>query len=167
MTRKQLQYYRDYYAKNREKISKQRKCWRQRHPAVASAKDRRSYVNNREKKCAYSAWYRAMHAEKAKQCNRNARLKRLYGIDVGHYNSLFVLQHQRCAICSAPRPTINDYTFKLDHCHKTGAIRGILCNKCNLLLGLAKDSPSVLSRAAKYLTLPYHSVITRKGKKQQ
>jgi len=51
-----------------------------------------------------------------------------------------------CMICS-------DHESKLviDHCHKTGNIRGRLCNNCNSALGLLKDDPFFLKKAAAYL----------------
>ena len=39
----------------------------------------------------------------------------------------------------------------VDHCHRTGVVRGFLCNKCNTILGLAGDSPNMLLKLANYL----------------
>jgi len=50
-----------------------------------------------------------------------------------------------CALCSSRD------TLRIDHDHSTGAIRGVLCNKCNLGLGMFKDDPEVLEAAAHYV----------------
>jgi hypothetical protein len=39
----------------------------------------------------------------------------------------------------------------VDHCHQTDRVRGLLCSKCNLLIGLAKEDPTILKTAASYL----------------
>lgn len=54
-------------------------------------------------------------------------------------------QHHRCAICDAPGPT------DLDHCHKTGRVRFLLCRHCNRGLGAFFDSPNLMRRAARVL----------------
>lgn len=80
--------------------------------------------------------------------SRNLELK--YGIDDAEYNRLFKLQEGKCAICN--RHQI-EFTRSLcvDHDHKTGEIRGLLCTNCNLLLGYSKDNKSTLSSAIEYL----------------
>ncbi|MEV7073553.1 endonuclease VII domain-containing protein [Streptomyces sp. NPDC093990] len=50
-----------------------------------------------------------------------------------------------CAICSTV-PAVH-----VDHCHKTGRVRGVLCFNCNSGLGLLGDDPEALNRAADYL----------------
>lgn len=57
-------------------------------------------------------------------------------------------QRCRCAICGR---LLTQGEAKVDHCHTTGRIRGVLCNACNVALGLLKDSPALLRRAAQYL----------------
>jgi recombination endonuclease VII len=63
---------------------------------------------------------------------------------------LFGLQGGRCAICATDLATGR---MAIDHCHRTGYIRGLLCRDCNLGLGLFKDNVGHLKRAAKYLDL--------------
>lgn len=59
---------------------------------------------------------------------------------------MMVAQAGRCAVCEKvmKHPQI-------DHCHTTKVVRGLLCGKCNRMLGMAKDRPSTLESAAAYL----------------
>jgi len=56
-------------------------------------------------------------------------------------------QNGRCASCKI-RPA---ETLCVDHCHRTGMVRGLLCRKCNTGLGCFNDSPALLHAAAAYL----------------
>ncbi|MFF9481410.1 endonuclease VII domain-containing protein [Streptomyces sp. NPDC014733] len=80
---------------------------------------------------------------------RNARLQATYGLTAEEYQLLFDHQGGRCAICRETRTK----NLAVDHCHKTEAIRGLLCQRCNghLLARGARDRPDVLRRAADYL----------------
>lgn len=53
-----------------------------------------------------------------------------------------------CELCNRPPGKIS---LHLDHCHKTGAFRGWLCNNCNRGIGYLKDDPVLLRKAARYL----------------
>jgi len=59
-------------------------------------------------------------------------------------------QEGACAICKVTAPG-GQGTFHVDHDHKTGAIRGLLCHHCNTALGKFKDSPILLETAIAYL----------------
>jgi hypothetical protein len=52
-----------------------------------------------------------------------------------------------CAICCEPF----ERTPHVDHCHKTGSFRGLLCTRCNTAIGLLRDSPDLARAAARYL----------------
>lgn len=54
----------------------------------------------------------------------------------------------KCEICGNPPGDIN---LALDHCHETGKLRGILCRKCNMGLGLLGDSLERIRKAIEYL----------------
>lgn len=80
------------------------------------------------------------------------RLEKVYGIDSAEYDRIFKLQGGRCAICRNKPASIR---FAVDHNHKTGAVRGILCKRCNHdLLGGAHDDVAMLYRAIEYLLYP-------------
>ena len=56
-------------------------------------------------------------------------------------------QNHACAICGR---VMKDKLF-LDHCHKSGKLRGLLCCTCNSGLGMFKDNPELLDNAIRYL----------------
>lgn len=72
-----------------------------------------------------------------------------YQLTVAGYRRLLEDQRHRCAICSY-RPQ-RSAELVIDHNHKTGMVRGLLCAKCNTALGLFRDSPDVLDAAIEYL----------------
>lgn len=87
-------------------------------------------------------WY-AGNYEKAASTNR----KYLYGVSETQYQEQYRLQDGVCAICK----NIPDRRrLDVDHCHKTGKIRGLLCQKCNRGLGNFGDSLLTLISAVKY-----------------
>lgn len=80
---------------------------------------------------------------------RNAHLKRLCGISIEDYDRLLIKGRGSCWICGQPEPT-NRYLC-VDHDHKTGRVRGLLCHNCNVVLGLMNDDPAKLAAASEYL----------------
>jgi hypothetical protein len=77
----------------------------------------------------------------------------LYGIDLNKYNELLISQNYKCAICQENPNGWNGQSgrFDVDHDHKTGKVRGLLCSSCNTSLGKFKDDISILKRAINYL----------------
>lgn len=75
-------------------------------------------------------------------------LKKLYGMSPEEYSTLMAAQGGKCAICrsSCPRGRLS-----VDHNHETGEIRGLLCRDCNRALGIFRDDPDRLRKAAEYL----------------
>ena len=85
---------------------------------------------------------------------RNRELMIKYGIDLDEYNRLAESQNDSCAICrktdkGTARGKIRYWS--VDHDHATGKIRGLLCQQCNALLGMAKDDIDILQKAIEYL----------------
>lgn len=75
-------------------------------------------------------------------------LKRQYGITLKEYNKMLKKQGGVCKLCRAKK---NRRALSVDHYHKTGKVRGILCHHCNLALGGFKDNIKVMRKAIKYL----------------
>lgn len=73
-----------------------------------------------------------------------------YGIAAEEFLALIAAQDEKCAICKRA-PGLKG--FSVDHCHQTGAIRGLLCGRCNTAIGLLWDDPAILRSAIDYLGL--------------
>jgi len=99
------------------------------------------------KKCRYCYKY----SEKYKRSALNTKLKADYGITLREYDEMLEEQKGVCAICGNPQPP-KFFRLAVDHCHKTGKVRGLLCQSCNGMLGLAKDNIEVMLNAIKYLS---------------
>lgn len=81
--------------------------------------------------------------------NRERWIRVNFGLTWDEYEQLLACQDFRCAICGG-KPRKN--ALSVDHDHKTGEIRGLLCSRCNhRLLGSANDDPARLRKAADYL----------------
>lgn len=93
-----------------------------------------------------------------KSCERKRRraqhLKSLYNIDCSEYGKLLAKQGYKCAICDKKlkKSKKEGKHAAVDHCHKTGKIRGILCHQCNRGLGMLGDTLCQLKKAVKYLS---------------
>lgn len=79
-------------------------------------------------------------------------LKHKYGITQADYDALLTAQNGLCAVCRKPE-VIKDRPLRVDHDHKTGRVRGLLCHHCNVALGHFKDDPQLLRAAMEYLDI--------------
>ena len=124
---------------------------------------RRELAPVREQRRAYSRKYHAENAERIRarvkawrEANRayteiakeSQRLKKEYAITLEQYTEMLEAQGFACKICLKPR---GQKKLNVDHCHATGKVRGLLCQQCNSLLGMAHDDPTVLQAAITYL----------------
>lgn len=83
--------------------------------------------------------------------DRSKILLRKYGITSADYDAMLSTQGGECAICGTNVPGGNKSFFCVDHDHKTGAVRGLLCESCNRGIGILNDDPDILDKAASYL----------------
>jgi hypothetical protein len=101
-----------------------------------------------------AAWQKAWR-EKNPEKVKNMDLKKHYGISLDEYKKMSVNQSHCCAICGEKETSLDkngaERFMAVDHCHKTGKIRALLCKACNTALGNFKDNPNLLKKAAKYL----------------
>lgn len=79
----------------------------------------------------------------------NTRYIQRYGITLEQYNEMFKKQDGKCAICLKTE----DRRLAVDHCHKTGKVRQLLCTNCNQGLGQFFDDKDLLQKALNYLDL--------------
>lgn len=117
-------------------------------PAVVKARVKRWQQANPERLNAYR---RARRMEPGvKERERAGHLKRKYGMTIEEYGAMLDAQGGGCFICS--RPPKDDSSLHVDHDHSTGRVRGILCFSCNNALADFQDDPSLLRKAASYVS---------------
>lgn len=78
-------------------------------------------------------------------------LKRNYGITSDQFDQLNTIQQGLCAICNKPENHKHKKHLSVDHNHKTGKVRGLLCHSCNVVLGLIKEDLGILESIKQYL----------------
>jgi hypothetical protein len=97
--------------------------------------------------------WRTENPEEAAEQSEKDKLNR-FGVDQSWYGKKFAEQHGVCAICNQPEKTKQQgkvQRLSVDHDHKTGKPRGLLCAACNRAIGLMKEDPQRLEAAARYL----------------
>ena len=122
---------REYYHNNIDKYRENGKKWRKENPE--------KYKKARE---AYKERY------------HEYKLQWKYKISKKDFNLLFESQNGVCAICGKPETRKQKGVLKrlsVDHDHETGEIRGLVCHRCNTLLGMAEDNIEILENAILYL----------------
>ena len=82
---------------------------------------------------------------------RAAKLKKAYGITIEQYDEQLAVQGGVCAICGKPPKS---RCLDVDHDHKTGLLRGLLCHMCNRALAYLRNDPNHAGRAEAYLRQP-------------
>lgn len=107
------------------------------------------YKNNSERVIARTRAWNENNKDKVRKAARNYHVKTKYGITFEKEQQLKIAQNNKCAICQDELGI--KHRSHIDHSHKTGEIRGVLCHLCNVLLGQARDSIDILKSAQKYL----------------
>lgn len=100
---------------------------------------------NREKYNAKQRKWKADHRDR----ERDGYLRRKYGISQADYDAMLEAQGGGCGICGDAPP--DDVAFHVDHDHRTGEVRGLLCVNCNNGLGQFRESKGRLAGAAEYV----------------
>ena len=124
-----------YYHIHKEELLKKNKEYREK---------------NREKIKIQKKKYKKENPLKIKTYKLHDRLKSNFGISLKDYNDLLLKQGNLCAICFQPE---KNKRLAVDHNHKTGKVRGLLCQKCNRGLGLFNDDSILVENAYKYLNI--------------
>lgn len=123
--------------------------------------ERRKDPAYRERQKSYmKAWYADPLKAKAKKKKDNERYRNSareiilakHGITVEEYETMLSSQGGVCAICNGP-PRGRWNRYAVDHDHKTGKVRGLLCSTCNQALGLFRDDMQILQKAKNYLSV--------------
>ncbi len=156
------------YRKKRRRPHDRR--YREAHKDEIAARHRQRFAEDpeyRKRKSASDRRYRETHKDELNERRRQKRRTdpkfrerereyrvRRYGMSLDDRHALSVRQGGVCAICRIkPRRPL-----ELDHCHSTGKVRGLLCNPCNIGLGLYHDDPDRLLTAVAYLLASRHDI---------
>lgn len=118
------------------------------HPIPKQVRARNNYYTHRVAAIARAAAWGKKNPDKVAAQNRRQYMKKVWGLTPEVYDALKAAQPV-CPICKTAR------TEARDHCHKTGACRGFLCDRCNRGLGYFDDSPERLRAAARHIEKHY------------
>lgn len=108
----------------------------------------------KESKRAYNKRHYARNVEKMRKYGRDNRRRYLYGLSPLEYEDMVRSQEGVCAICKQPETRLRDgkpESLAVDHDHVTGKVRGLLCHKCNVVLGHVGESVQILETMIQYL----------------
>ena len=110
------------------------------------------------KKSSYSYECKSCTVKRTVEYNRenstsvkSQYLKRNYGLTFEEFEAMLSDQDNCCAICGITKPQGRHKRFCVDHHHKTGKVRGLLCSNCNTALGLVGDNIDTLKSMIDYL----------------
>lgn len=156
-----------WYAANRERKLAADKEWAAKNPDKRRAIVRRWKAKSGDKHLETARIYkRRWHADNPEESrlrskswrDRNKPLvaamkrKATYKLDEGEYQELLKSCSGCCFICAEiPSGKRHHGVLHVDHDHQTGAVRGLLCARCNAALGLLRDNASLCRQAADYL----------------
>lgn len=157
------EYSRQYYLDNKDRIKERNALRYQIKKEEICAKTQSYYFNNKhirlkwkeKNKKKLSEYFKKHYKNNPElkniktERNRKNRFKE-YQITEDQYNELFKKQSGKCLGCNTHQDDLNK-KLCVDHCHKTGKIRGLLCVPCNLAIGLVKDNIDVLKNLINYL----------------
>ena len=122
-----------WYAKNTERVLASKRAYRERHP---------------DRIKAGMARYKETHREQIQKNALGKHLRNRFGLSETEYAAMLGLQGGGCAICGRPPGRLR---LGVDHDHATGAVRGLLCHRCNSAAGMLDDDPVRMERLAAYV----------------
>ena len=175
MPKDRKEYFKTYQENNSKKIGEYKKIWKKNNPDKAKEYGAKQVGKSREwkkKNPDYSkeyskrtsAKYYALRREKERE-NPDLRLRNFFStkkarlkikLSYEEYKEMFITQNNTCAICLNPETSVHhksgvNNVLSIDHSHKTNKVRGLLCRKCNMAIGLLRDNPEIVLRAYNYL----------------
>ena len=101
-----------------------------------------------ECKLQRSAGYKIKYPKRHLQYYKTSHRRKYYNLEPEEYERLLTESNNLCVICLSPP---KNKSLHIDHNHKTGKVRGLLCHGCNTALGLMKDNIDILTKAIEYL----------------
>lgn len=138
-----------YYDRHRIEIGVRRKEYYAAHKTEITLKQRQRRMADPEKFRERDRARRRSNPEAVRAMNYKSK----YGITLDEYDEMFDKQNGVCAICGMV--WVGGKRLLVDHDHKTGLVRGLLCHRCNVALGLVGDDITLLSNLSAYLEKNY------------
>lgn len=143
---------REYHKVNRKKLSEKTEEWRNNNKDKVKEKSRKWYQEHKEDEARRKKeWY-----QNNPDLARERHLKHCYNMTLEQYNKMFEAQKGLCAICQKQETTLGPSgkikSLVVDHDHKTGKTRELLCTSCNKGLGMFNDNKDMLELALRYIT---------------
>jgi len=131
--------------------STQKHYRRHREKRLSKAKEVKRWQTNRpcrkeEQEKARKTWSEMSFEERAEY-----HYKKKYKLSYSEVENKLEQQNNKCVCCATPLTLKGENRGVVDHCHSTGKIRDILCNHCNKVLGLVKESENTLQNMLNYL----------------
>lgn len=142
-----------YYADHKNGINEYRRTYNALRKEAVNEQARIRYANNpelRDRSHIRAVQWQRDHKEQYDAKHRISSRLWKHNISLDEYSELFIKQDGRCAICGKHQ---SEFTKELhiDHDHENEKIRGLLCENCNIAIGLMKDDTAILLAAIKYL----------------
>ena len=155
----------EFFFRNRQNSADRQSGWAVPCKNCRSVLDRVRRTKTVEARAKYNKEYRRKNRDRLLRQQHEARLshpyrwrdvrfKAVYGITFAEYEALLTVQGGLCAICGGMETATYRGKLKLlqvDHDHRTGKVRGLLCGRCNRILANAGDDPNRLMIAVRYL----------------
>ena len=133
----------DYFKDNKRKIGIRCKC-----KDCCKQETIEWRIKNRSEYNGYTAMWRSKNPDKQHATD----IKRNYGLSIEDYNRMLVEQECKCKICGKQHdPSKKRGRLYVDHNHKNGKVRGLLCSGCNTAIGNMKDDVSLILKAIEYI----------------
>jgi hypothetical protein len=151
---KQREYQKNYNARDPERRKEQQKRYRnsEKGKAKLQAWVKEHYWQNKEEINARCREYYAANKVSIIERNRWYKIARQFGLTREQWEERLAAQGFKCACCGADDPNARGGKgWVVDHCHRHGHVRGILCSHCNTGLGMANDDPAILKKWIAYL----------------
>lgn len=132
-------YANDYYKKNAERIKAMRKLRKEGQPTIEHHSKLKTFDEN--------SYYNRGGWKKSKE--KTWKKRGIVGMTYDLYEKMLIAQNYKCIICDTKH--FDTKKLHVDHCHKTGKVRGLLCNNCNNGMGKLGDSIERLKLVINYL----------------
>lgn len=153
-----------YYQDNKDKFREYKRNWRQANKEKSNESNKKYRDSHKESEALRHKKYRETHQEElkamehARLVSRQAKqrewnLRKKYGVSIDEFNKMIDTQQGKCATCNCVLDLSygQKSRFAVDHNHETGKVRGVLCNVCNISLGLIRDNVNTLQNMITYL----------------